>query len=125
MFNGLTINLSKEVIINGLNPAFEGTSFYDKDFTITVEPISHKEYDAIKRRHTNRKKETNEAAFEKELFLRQVKDWSNFRDEKNKEILYSDKIKEAIADQILFFTRAVNIACLTARTEANEEEVKN
>lgn len=126
MFEGLVINLNNEVVIKGDNSAFEGTPFYGKDFSITVNPVSHKEYDYLKRQYTNRKnKEINEAAFEKALFMKQIKNWSNFRDEKGKEIPYSDKVKEAIADQILFFTRAVNIACLTVRTEANEEEIKN
>ena len=124
--DGLVINLSGNVSIDGFNSAFEGTSFYGKGFKIEVDPITHKKYDQIKRQYINRRtKELNEAAFEKELFMTQVKGWSNFFDQNGKEIPYSEKVKEAIADGILLFCRAVNIACLNARLESNEAEEKN
>ncbi len=126
-FDGLTIDLeSNEVVIDGYNSAFENTPYAGKDFEIVVQPVTHKEYDRIKKKYTNRRKGTvDEAGMERDLFMRQVKGWKNIRTPNNKELKCTEEIKEIVIERIFFFTRAVNIACLNARAEISGEEEKN
>lgn len=126
-FDGLMIDLeSNEVVIDGYNSAFENTPYAGKDFQIIVEPVTHKEYERIKRQYTNRKKGTvDEAKLEKDLFMKQVKGWHNIITPDGKELKCTEEIKEIVTEKIFFFTRAINIACLNARMEISGEEEKN
>lgn len=125
-FNGLTIDLeSNEVVIDGYNSAFENTPYAGKDFEIVVEPVTHREYDRIKKKFTNRKNNTDEVKLERELFMKQVKGWKGIKTPDGKDLECTDEVKEIIVEKIFFFTRAVNIACLNARAEISEEEGKN
>ncbi len=126
-FDGLVIDInSNEVVIDGFNEAFDGTPFYGKDFKINVSPVSHKEYDSIKKKYTNRRKGTiNEAGLERDLFMRQVNSWENIIMPDGKKLPCTREIKEIVTEKLFFFTRAVNIACLNARMAIKEEEEKN
>ena len=124
---GLFIDLdNEEVEIDGFNSAFDGTPFYGKDFRIIVTPVTHKEYDRLRAKYTDRRKQrTDEVGFEKDLFNRQVVSWVGIKDPSGKDLPCNPETKNKIVNKVFFFARAINIACLNARMEAVEAEVKN
>lgn len=125
VFNGLTFDLDNtEIVITNEDDVFEGSSFAEREFTITVDPVGHAEFDRIKTSFMGKKK-FNDVGFEKALFKRQVKDWWNLQDGKNKIIPCTEQTKEVIADKVFLFAKLVNIACLNARNKKSEVEEKN
>lgn len=125
--DGLQIDLdSAEVTIDGFNSAFKDTPFEGKGFLITVTPLSHSEFDRLRKRFTNeRKKRMDDSGFERALFMEQVKDWTNIIGPDKKAIPCTEETKEKIVSKLFFFARAVNLACLNARSEITESEQKN
>jgi len=125
MFIGLTFDLDNtEIVITNEDAVFEGSAFADSQFTVTVDPVGHAEFDRIKQSFQG-KKRFNDVGFEKALFKRQVKDWWNLRDGKDKIILCNEQTKDIICDKVFLFAKLVNIACLNARMKQSEVEEKN
>lgn len=126
-FDGLVIDLESEVVeISGNNLAFEGTPFYKKDFIVFVKPLTHGEFERLKRKFVNPRNNTiNDSAFTKELFMMQVQDWNGLQDPNGNSIPCTKEIKEQVGNKLFFFVKAVNLACLNARMEMVEAEEKN
>lgn len=126
-FRGLTIDLESEtVMITGDNPAYKDTPWEGVGFEIEVSPVTLKEYNRMKRQHSNKRTGmVDDTDIENDLFMRQVKNWFNFKDMKGKDIPCTVATKKAIVDQVFLFAKATNLACLNARTRMSEGEQKN
>lgn len=125
MFKGLTFDLENtEIVITNENEVFEGSNFADFEFTVTVDPVGHAEFDRLKTHYLGKKK-LNDVGFEKALFKRQVKDWWNIKDGKGNLIECNEGTKEVICDKVFLFAKLINIACLNARMKQSENEEKN
>ncbi len=127
IFDGLTIDLESETVtITGSNSTFQGTPWEGMDFKLTVSPVTLKEYNRMRRQYSNKRTgNVDDTEIEQELFTRQVKDWSGIKSPDGKDIPCTPATKKAIVDQVFFLAKAVNIACLNARTGIVESERKN
>lgn len=124
---GLVIDLDSDTVaVTGDNPAFKDTPWEGLGFRIVVSPVTLKGYNRMRRQYSNRKTGmVDDTEIENALFMRQVKSWSGITAPNGKEIPCTDAAKRAIVDQVFFLAKAVNIACLNARTGMAEGERKN
>ena len=127
IFDGIMMDLdSDEVTVTGDNEVFKDTPWEGKDFKIYVSPVTLKEYTRMKKRYMKKRTgDIDEESFETDLFMRQVKDWEGFRDPNKKDILCNEETKKAIVSKVFLFAKAINLACLNARSDLQETERKN
>lgn len=127
IFDGIVMDLvSDEVVLTGNNEAFKDTPWEGKEFKIFVSPVTLKEYTRLKKRYIKRRNgDVDEEAFETDLFMKQVVNWEGFRDPNKKEIPCNEDTKKAIVNKVFLFAKAINLACLNARSDSQEIERKN
>ena len=124
--SGLVFDLNKtEYIIDGNNKVFEDTGFEGLDFQVFVEPLTRQNFMRLRSKYTKIKKGVevrNDDELEKDLFMKQVKNWKNIKKTAKEELICCEDTKKELLQKKFFFCNLINAAALGFQLEIEEDK---
>lgn len=132
MKEGLTLDFSDEIEIDGNHKVFEDTPFKGYPFKFIARPLDADVFENVKRKYIKVKNGTeimaDADAWARELFNRQVTSWSGLLNKDGSEFSFTPENKKLLFRKKMALVNLVNAACLTAQLEVREsqgDEIKN